>query len=314
MAIVTVNSKNGVRTIESDLTLRQAYDVLVAKANRSPFESDLCRHFEKWGNSLTSGRQQWLVMIAQEHLDRASRPQAPAVDLGGDFSAIRALFDMVRGKLQRPKFRLQTRDGRPVWLMVAGDTSRNAGSVSVTNGEPYGTPGSFYGRINQDGTTTVRDAGVVELLKEFAADPAGTAAAYGRLTGNCCFCKQNLTDERSTEAGYGPVCAGHYGLPWGDRPARGDVARKNAHQAVERAQEEAGFASDPDFRRHLAGKAAPGPAVSLSPWDASEAEPVAESPAEAKEAALRPFDLGELFIGCVLEQESYDRLPLLVVG
>jgi hypothetical protein len=28
-----------------------------------------------------------------------------------------------------------------------------------------------------------------------------------------------LTDERSTEVGYGPVCAKHYGLPWGVKPA-----------------------------------------------------------------------------------------------
>jgi len=34
-------------------------------------------------------------------------------------------------------------------------------------------------------------------------------------TGNCCFCRRELTDKRSTEVGYGPICADHFSLPWG---------------------------------------------------------------------------------------------------
>lgn len=45
------------------------------------------------------------------------------------------------------------------------------------------------------------------------------AEAAGHATGRCCFCGRDLTDERSAEhkggAGYGPVCAAKYGLPWG---------------------------------------------------------------------------------------------------
>ncbi len=29
-----------------------------------------------------------------------------------------------------------------------------------------------------------------------------------------------LTDQQSTEVGYGPVCAKHYGLKWGKKHAR----------------------------------------------------------------------------------------------
>jgi len=28
---------------------------------------------------------------------------------------------------------------------------------------------------------------------------------------------RGLDDERSVSVGYGPVCAGHYGLPWGEK-------------------------------------------------------------------------------------------------
>ena len=48
---------------------------------------------------------------------------------------------------------------------------------------------------------------------------AAMAKKYGDATHNCCFCGLDLTDERSTSAGYGPICAGKYHLPWGTSPA-----------------------------------------------------------------------------------------------
>src|SRR6185436_1560785 len=45
------------------------------------------------------------------------------------------------------------------------------------------------------------------------------AVAHGHTTGNCSFCARDLTDPRSTSVGYGPICAQHFGLPWGDTGA-----------------------------------------------------------------------------------------------
>jgi hypothetical protein len=45
--------------------------------------------------------------------------------------------------------------------------------------------------------------------------PQEAAKSYGRLTGRCCFCQLPLTRSESIAAGYGPVCATSYGLPWG---------------------------------------------------------------------------------------------------
>ncbi len=44
---------------------------------------------------------------------------------------------------------------------------------------------------------------------------AEAAAAIGHLTHHCCFCSLELTDGRSIDVGYGPVCASNNGLPWG---------------------------------------------------------------------------------------------------
>lgn len=42
------------------------------------------------------------------------------------------------------------------------------------------------------------------------------AAHFGQLYGLCVFCTRTLTDERSIEVGYGPVCAERENLPWGE--------------------------------------------------------------------------------------------------
>lgn len=45
---------------------------------------------------------------------------------------------------------------------------------------------------------------------------AAQAKQWGDIYGNCVFCGRTLTDERSIDAGYGPVCAEHNDLPWGE--------------------------------------------------------------------------------------------------
>jgi hypothetical protein len=46
---------------------------------------------------------------------------------------------------------------------------------------------------------------------------AAEAAAFGHSNNECVFCGIPLTDPRSTETGYGKICAGHNGLPWGTK-------------------------------------------------------------------------------------------------
>jgi hypothetical protein len=45
---------------------------------------------------------------------------------------------------------------------------------------------------------------------------ADEAAAFGHATGHCVYCARELTDDRSVEVGYGPVCASKHNLPWGE--------------------------------------------------------------------------------------------------
>jgi hypothetical protein len=119
--------------------------------------------------------------------------------------------------LKWPKVRLQLADGSPLVLSVAGPASKAPGQVNLTDGGPFGR-NVFYGRVSPAGVADLRDLParneVVGVLRRLASEPEKVAAEYGKLTGNCCFCNRELSDERSTAVGYGPVCADHFGLPW----------------------------------------------------------------------------------------------------
>jgi hypothetical protein len=132
---------------------------------------------------------------------------------------IKNLFAKASNSLKRMKIRLKTKLNQNVVFTIAGERSKYAGQVMITDGGPFGD-NKYFGKIDMEGNllkTGQCDDNVLSLIKEFADNPAETAGKYGRLTGNCCFCMRGLDDERSVSVGYGPVCAGHYGLPWGEK-------------------------------------------------------------------------------------------------
>jgi len=145
-------------------------------------------------------------------------PLAPRAGVQVNILGVFSLFEQaIANRLKYPKIRLQTRTGAPVVLSRAGDKSKYTGQVMITDGRPYGS-NVYYGRVGMDGVfyrSAVDSPAVVELLERLACDPAEVAGEYGRLTGQCCFCGLPLTDARSTAVGYGPVCAGKFGLSWG---------------------------------------------------------------------------------------------------
>ena len=139
---------------------------------------------------------------------------APALDMSG----VNKLFDKaIANGLKYPKIRLQTPSGQQVALGRAGNGSRYRGQIMVTDGERYGC-NKYFGRVTEQGQWVVGridEPAVRILLEQLGADPAKVASQYGKLTGNCCFCFRKLEDKRSTDVGFGPVCAEKYSLPWG---------------------------------------------------------------------------------------------------
>lgn len=177
------------------------------------FAGSLISNFNRYGR-LSEKQMAWVNTLVA----RAMAPKTmPVVTETVNFQAIQDLFDRAAKNLRRIKIKLQAPNGQPVAFGRAGALSKYAGQIMITDGQPFGQ-NKFFGRIDVDGSfygTRSADQPVVDLVKEFAGDPAGTAGRYGRLTGGCSFCNHSLKDDRSTEVGYGPVCAKNFGLVWG---------------------------------------------------------------------------------------------------
>ena len=142
---------------------------------------------------------------------------------GLDGRPIFRLFESAKGKLKYPKITLLARgegqEDQVVVLKVAGDGSKYRGQLMVLDDQPYGM-NKFFGRIDVNGmfyATPAASSAVIGLLVRLSREPEAVASEYGKLTGNCCFCLAKLTDDRSIEVGYGPVCAKNYGLTWGQK-------------------------------------------------------------------------------------------------
>lgn len=148
--------------------------------------------------------------------DVSPAPSGQALDLG-TFADVYALFEKAKKHLKAPAIRLNVA-GREYKLYVATQRSRVPGAINVVDDRPYGA-GEWYGRIDAEGRFTQGRAKapveLVQALHALAEDPETVAGEYGQLTGRCCFCGRELTDERSTAVGYGVTCAKNYGLTWG---------------------------------------------------------------------------------------------------
>lgn len=53
-------------------------------------------------------------------------------------------------------------------------------------------------------------------LKRIIESPVEAFKVNGQQYSHCCFCGQELNTKESVSAGYGPICASKYGLPWGE--------------------------------------------------------------------------------------------------
>jgi hypothetical protein len=174
-----------------------------------------CSDFEH--NLLTAARLESIeprfAGIAAYIIEAHRRSKAaPKLQLGANGAArIFGLFSTAKAaKLKHPAIRLSN-GSEVLTLSMASDKSSNPGHLYVKGNAYYGkiTPaGRFLGTRECPPT-------VEQNLVEFAANPEEVAARFGKLTGQCCFCGRPLTDERSTDVGYGHVCAKKFGLRWG---------------------------------------------------------------------------------------------------
>lgn len=206
-------------------------------------QSDLAEHIAKLANnrrdydfavSLVQKAKRWAPSEKQaywiDHLTKKAKGelqqvQAPKVEIG-NMAGVQEHFNKAKSKSPTLHF-------GDVSVFRTTGRSKYPGAISIKSGDKW------YGYIHLDGRFEQNrreqiPAGLIDLLKEFAADPRGTATKYGRNTGRCCFCGASLFGENETsqKLGYGPGCAKTWGLPWGVKAARESTATKEDLAAV----------------------------------------------------------------------------------
>jgi hypothetical protein len=194
------------------MTLQEKMQKL--RAHRSSFAQSLCDQFETRG-SLTERQLPYVDKLLAE-LDQPKAAPAPNA-MVGSLAPMLTMFKFAAQHLKFPKVRLATESGTPVVLSLAGPNSKNAGMVYVKFDGMYAGKVDHQGNAWKSSDVTGQEwEETVKVLKELAEHPTQAAKAYGHRTGNCCFCGTEITTKESLAVGYGPICAEHYGLPWGD--------------------------------------------------------------------------------------------------
>jgi hypothetical protein len=174
--------------------------------------------------SLSPLQATWIHKLATD-AKAASKHDTACFRLG----AVITMMDNAAAQKRRPRIVLQTDGARQVVLTQAGEKASAPGTVTITDGRPYGAS-LYFGRIERDGSVKIgRDwtQQVETLLLKLAENPLAVAAQHGVATGQCCFCNRPLSTKESRSAGYGPICAEKFGLSWGST-AIADAADQEA--------------------------------------------------------------------------------------
>lgn len=217
----------------TDVEAAAACDRIPANHADRSYATSLTADLRRYG-SLFPGKRYWLHVIASKQIDREQEAAQPASTTGGasgSLPQIAAFLTPVSKKIKSGARVTFTSGPLTVTIKRAGERSRWPGSFYVV-GTGFGADGAseiYAGRIAPDGgwfPAPACEVAVYALLDEFEQNPAEYAAAYGRRTGRCFACDIRLDDPISMGFGYGRICAGHYGLPYGKRALAKAVAMR----------------------------------------------------------------------------------------
>lgn len=218
---ITITKRNGaVIEFYTKHDIESTVAALCALANRgNNFAASLLQS-QRGRRGLSGAQTQWALKLAEDFNPTSQAPVAPTATRElPTFAGLLAWFQATGNKT--PTIILDI-DGKTFKLAMKDGRSRKYnGQIMIDDGKPYGSS-TYYGRIATDGTGYIMGnapAWVTERLAKWNADPKSIfdeARAHGRKYYNCCFCRKDLTTGASKTAGYGPVCADKWGLPWGE--------------------------------------------------------------------------------------------------
>jgi hypothetical protein len=219
-------------------TLRKNIELL--DSDNQNFAMSLCNFYEQ-RDYLSPKQKTWACKFwqevnslgaPQEELSRplrqepTAKPEQDTLNING--KKMLEMFDKAAETLKYPSIKYTVDEkgfegaANTIRFYRAGANSKHPGSVVVTNGLSYGDPDNkVLAHIHRDGrvvfATFMHDkpAGRAKL-KEIIEQPVEQFVINGKKYAHCCFCGLELTAGPSIAAGYGPICADKWGLPWGE--------------------------------------------------------------------------------------------------
>lgn len=197
--------------------------IALASGKLSPsdqsFGTDLLRG--KYGFETRGFLTERQAMFAEKLYEKSQKEDTPNPKVKLDLSNVYAFLLKAKEHLKFPKIMLMLPGGKPLKIYISGQRSRVPNAVNLVTENDDGVLDKWLGRVLPTGEWEHREIEeelevvTVKLMKRLNKNPQEVVAEHGRLHGYCAFCSRPLEDERSTEVGYGPVCAKKWSLPWG---------------------------------------------------------------------------------------------------
>jgi len=208
-------------------TLHDKIKELSASADRlqgrdKEFANSLCNQYFQRG-FLSEKQQYWvgemLKKCGQQSADYKSENDAAYLEVF-DGKIVHTILTEASKQLKFPKLRYQTDNGRKIVFHLASTETKSKwlGTIFIDNGLKAESK-ARYGTIDRNGHGYLRresDQEIKTAIRKIATDPTGIAKLQGQKYSFCCFCGLGLINKSSVYHGYGPICAGNWGLPWGD--------------------------------------------------------------------------------------------------
>jgi hypothetical protein len=225
--------------VSSFATLAEAYARLAAVEAKRAIPSEFAASLMAAARArrLSPSQVAWLHRLASETIQiKVATPIGDKVE-GVNLTGVLGLLGNAKAAGKRfPKITMPVEgigevsfslyDGRPpvVALIARGRWPNRVVLARVTaDGGVHAT---------RDWTVEVQAA-----TRAVADNPVAALALHGVATGCCCFCARDLTTAESRSAGYGPICAERFGLPWGSTAAA-DAADAEARVLLQQAVEQ----------------------------------------------------------------------------
>lgn len=211
------------------MTPQEIMDQLETNKNKIPehkqeFYLSVSNQFQRRG-SISEKQLYWMrkfcfdYILAPKIIQENSAPKKITIWESYDLSRLHAMLSHALSHgLKYPSITLQKDKHSPPLKIYWSDRYQVAtikcGQDRLCNISPNGTlitPNEHNSRLKNMNKL----AECLNFLQEFNDHPEAGAKIQGKITSNCCFCSHELSTPESIAVGYGPICAEHYGLPWG---------------------------------------------------------------------------------------------------